>query len=285
MSEASTDPDAASESDGPASRTALPLAVAAGLAVVLAGCGLSGPDDGTPEVPLTVSTTASQRLVRASVGPNAPSASVEQDGVGPEAGVSRSLTLGGTDGDTLVVDFVAFLVADAVLKPGAADQCAGDTACVDLRSSARLVTIPLDGTARPQIRKRVPLGLYDRVSFRLLTAADSNASLLDSLPEIEGNSVVVKGSFNGESFSATRALTGTVDISVTPGLEITESTNAANLTLAAAVSSWYQLSDGTVVDPRQESGRLSTELLEASISAYPDQDGDGEPDGSGPATP
>lgn len=260
--------------------------MAAGLAVVLAGCGLSGPDDGTREVPLSVSTTASQRLVRASVGPNAPSASLDQDAaVGPEAGVSRSLTLGGTDGDTLVVDFVGFLVADALLKPSATDQCAGDTACVDLRSSARLVTIPLDGTVGPQIQKRVPIGLYDQVSFRLLTAADSNASLLDSLPEIEGNSVVVKGSFNGESFSATRALTGTVDISVTPGLEITESTNAANLTLAAAVSSWFQLSDGTVVDPRQESGQLSIDLLEASISAFPDRDGDGEPDSSGPAAP
>lgn len=285
MPESTTDRDAGSDSDGPVSRPVLSVVVAAGLAVVLAGCGLSGPDDGTREVPLSVSTTASQRLARASVGPNAPSASLEPDRVGPEAGVSRSLTLGGTDGDTLVVDFVAFLVADALLKPSATDQCGGDTACVDLRSSARLVTIPLDGTTRPQIQKRVPLGLYDQVSFRLLAAADSNAALLDSLPELEGNSLVVKGSFNGESFSATRALTGSLSISLTPGLEITESTNATNLTLAAAVSSWFQLSDGTVVDPRQESGQLSIELLEASISAFPDRDGDGEPDSSGPASP
>lgn len=285
MSDASTDRNVGSARGGLTLRASLPSAVGAGLAVVLAGCGLSGPDDGTREVPLSVSTTASQQLTRASVSSDSPSVSVQQDEIGAESGVSRSVTLVGTGGDTLVVDYVAFLVGDALLKPGDVDQCGGDTACVDLRSTARLVTVPLDGTARPQIQKRVPLGLYDQVSFRLLTAGDSNAALLDSLPELEGNSVVVKGTFNGQSFSATQALTGTVNITVTPGLEITQSTDAANLTLATAVSSWYQLSDGTVVDPRQESGQLSIELLEASTSGYPDRDGDGEPDSSGPASP
>lgn len=260
----------------PPGRWTAPLAAA--LALALVGCGLSGPEDSSSEIPLSISATASQRLVRASSGP----AARTDLAAGPSAGPSRSITIAGSDGNTLVIDFVAFLVTNARLKPGGAEQCDGDSGCVVLRSSPRLLTVPLDGSTRSQIVKRVGRGLFDEISFRLVTAADSNDALLDSLPEFEGGSLMVRGCYNGEPFSVTRSPSGPVRIPISPGLVIDESTNATNLTLSTAVPSWFELPDGGVLDPREESGRLSTGLIEASTSAFPDRDGDGEPDRTGP---
>lgn len=262
----------------------LPGALALGLAVLLAGCGLSGPEDEGQGVPMAVSTTSSRTLVQASRQGGGPSGVTADAGVFSVPGASRAVTVGGSGGDTLVIDFVALLVDDGRLAPRTVEACGGDSACAHLQSRATGFTIPLDGETRPQLETRVGVGLYDRVSFRLITASASDSALLDSLPEFEGQSILVKGSFNDEPFTVTRDLTGTVEFTITPGLDITESTNATNLTLSTTVTSWYQLADGSVLDPRQATGRLTEELIEASTSAFPDQDGDGEPDRTGPGS-
>lgn len=251
--------------------------LAAAIAVALAGCGLSGPEEAA-DVPLSVSVTTSQRLVRATSGPAAGSGALAD--ADPET--NRSITVSGADGDTLVIDFLAFLATNARLKPGAAQECDGESGCVDLRSSPRLITVPLDGDTRSQIVKRVERGLYDEISFRLVTADASQGSLLDSLPEFEGSSLMIRGRYDGESFVVTRSPTGRVRIPISPGLLIDEATNATNVTLSTAVPSWFELPDGGVLDPRAESGRLTRDLIEASTSAFPDRDGDGDPDRTGP---
>ena len=262
----------------------LPGALALGLAVLLAGCGLSGPEDEGQGVPMAVSTTSSRTLVQASRQGDGPSGVTADAGVFSVPGASRSVTVGGSGGDTLVIDFVALLVDDGRMAPRTVEACGGDSACAQLQSRATGFTIPLDGETRPQLETRVGVGLYDRVTFRLITASASDSALLDSLPEFEGQSILVKGSFNDAPFTVTRDLTGTVEFTITPGLDITESTNATNLTLSTTVTSWYQLADGSVLDPRQTTGRLTEELIEASTSAFPDQDGDGEPDRTGPGS-
>lgn len=263
---------------------AFPFALILGLAALLAGCGLGGPDDDSGDVPVAVSTTSNQALAPTSRQGADPTGVSSDDGATFLAGPGRSVTVTGVDGDSLVVDRVALMVADGRLKPGGAEQC-GDGTCVHLQSGAAAFTVPLDGDTEAQLETRVGLGLYDEISFRLATASASDTALPDTLSDLEGGSVLVQGSFNGESFTLTRDVTGTVRFTLSPGLDITGSMNAANVTLSASVAAWYLLGDGTVLDPRQQSGRLTTGLIESSISAFPDRDGDGEPDRAGPGSP
>lgn len=264
---------------------ALPRSLILGLAALLAGCGLSGPDDEDRDVPVAVSTTSNQALTPAS-RQGADSVGVSSDDGAPfPTGPGRSVTVTGVDGDSLVIDVVALMVHDGRLKPVDAEQCGGDTTCVPLQSEAGAFTIPLDGGTETQLETRVGLGLYDEISLRLVTASASDAGLPDTLSELEGASVLVRGSFNGEPFTVTRDVTGSVRFPLSPALEVTETTAGTNVTLAATVRAWYLLGDGTVLDPRQQSGRLTTGLIESSMSAYPDRDRDGEPDRSGPGSP
>lgn len=264
---------------------AFPLALILGLAALLAGCGLGGPDDDGRDVPVAVSTTSNQALAPTSRQGADPSGVSSDDGASLLPGPGRSVTVTGVDGDSLVIDLVALMVGDGRLKPGGAEQCDGDSTCAQLQSEATAFTVPLDGGTEAQIESRVGLGLYDEISFRLVTASASDTALPDTLSGLEGGSVLVQGSFNGEPFTVTRDVTGTVRFPLSPGLDITGSVNAANVTLSATVTAWYLLDDGTVLDPRQQSGRLTAGLVESSVSAYPDRDGDGEPDRAGPGSP
>lgn len=264
---------------------ALPSALVLGLSALLAGCGLSGPEDDGGDVPVAVSTTTNRALAPTSRQGADPYGVDSDDGASFLAGPGRSVTVTGVDGDSLVVDAVALMVDDGRLKSGDAEQCGGDSTCVHLQSEAAAFTVPLDGDTDAQLEAPVGIGLYDEISFRLVTASASGAAPPDTLSELEGGSILVRGSFNGEPFTVTRDVTGTVRFPLSPGLDVTEAMNATNVTLSATVSAWYLLGDGTVLDPRQESGRLTTELIESTTSAYPDRDGDGEPDRAAPGSP
>lgn len=263
-------------------RGATAPAAALVLLLALGACG-----EGTappPAVPLAISTTVSARVAPASVG-NAGGPAVGAASGDRSLEVSRdasgSITATDSEGNELTVDLALLLVEGIRLRPRGVASC-GDGESCERVNGALLLRVPLDGS----VRSRGPVGqmaatVYEEVQFRLRPATASDTAVVDSFPGLEGSSVLVEGTYNGESFTYTASVSTRAELSISPPMDLSASPSAANLTLSAPVSGWFLGDDQTLVDPRAAGGGVA-EKMATSLAAFPDMDADGNPDPSGP---
>lgn len=258
-------------------RGATAPAAALALLLALGACG-----EGTappPAVPLAISTTVSGRVAPASVGAEGGASGDRSLEVGRDA--SGSITATDSEGNELTVDLALLLVEGIRLRPRGVAACGDGESCERVDGSL-LLRVPLDGS----VRSRGPVGqmsatVYDEIRFRLRPATPSDTAVVDSFPGLEGSSVLVEGTYNGESFTYTAGASTRAEIAISPAMDLSASPSAANVTLAAPVSSWFLGDDGALIDPRTAGGGVA-ERIATGLTAFPDLDADGNPDPSGP---
>lgn len=259
------------------------LVVALGVAAL--GCGDSGTGP-EPAVPLSISTALTQVVSPASVGPaEAPGVSAS---VGASPGPRRTITAVDGAGDTLTVQAAMVLVENMQLHRRGSGDCGSGDACVATDVDRLLLELPTDTTQDVRsvgLVGQIDADVYDEVRYELGLVQASDTAAVDSFPELEGSSMLVKGSFNGTPFTFTSDLETSVAVTLSPVLDVTDSPTATNVTMSAPVPQWFIGPDNTFMDPTSPSNAEAiSQAVAESFTAFPDADADGEPDQSGPVS-
>jgi len=256
------------------------LPLLAFLALTAAACGDSstGPES---EVPLTVSATASGQFAPASAA-DAGTAGVDRS-LRASPDVRAVVTSTDTAGNELTLERAMVVIGAALLRPEGTDSCGAGGSCPQVAAGPFLLEVPLDGsvnTVGPV--GRVPPDVYDAARFQLRLAQASDGAVVDSFPELEGSSVLVQGSYNGSPFTFTFATESVVGLDLAPSLVVEERRAGVNVTIKAEVGEWFVTSEGVLMDPASAAGDVIAASVLQSLTAYPDLDSDGSPDGTTP---
>lgn len=264
------------------------VAVIAALSLAAAGCGDSstGPP---PAVPLAISTTLMQQSAPASVGPaTTPGLSAAEADASLRASrdVRRSVTAVDGAGDTLTLDLAVVLIENIQVHRRGAAECGSGDACVAAELERLLLQLPMDTATDVRsmgLVGQIDADVYDELRFEVGRVQASDTAVVDSFPNLEGASMLIEGSYNGEAFTFTSDLERAVTVTLTPVLDVSDSPTATNVTLSAPVARWFIGSDNTFMDPRS-AGAADTiaRAVAESFTGFPDQDADGEPDRSSP---
>lgn len=256
-------------------------ALVAAVCVAALGCSDSGTGPG-PAVPLSISTTLSQETAPVSIGAaDAPRLS--------RSGVRRTVTAVDGAGDTLRLDLAVIVIEDVQLHRQGAGDCGSGDACVATERSRMLLHLPMDTTQEVRsvgLVGQLDADVYDDIRFELGRVQASDTTAVDSFPNLqEGTSILIEGSYDGQPFTVTSDLVTSVEVTLSPALDVSDSPTATNVTLSAPVSRWFLGSDNTFLDP--EASGAAAEIAESaaqSLSGFPDRDADGRPDRSGPVS-
>jgi hypothetical protein len=210
------------------------------------------------------------------------------------AGPRSSLAVIGTpetfsDGtNTLVVTGVQLVLREIELhRTGVVSECAAalDDDCAELEVGPVLVDLPLGnpGSVRA-FNVALEPGSYDRVEFELhKPSTSSDAAFVAAHPDLDGVSVRVTGTFNGQEFTYTGDFNEEQEFNLVPQLTVTES-GSADLTLYAGLDSWFRNSGGALVDPVSANAGgpnqgLVEQNIKTSLDAFEDENHDGRDDG------
>jgi hypothetical protein len=242
-------------------------------AVTLGACddGSTGPD-GT--VPLSLSLVATSSLPT----------SLQSAGLPP---VARSQTY--DDGtNSLVIDRVAIVVREVELERLFDDDCddiPGNDDCEEFETGPFLLELPLDGSVDQVFSIDVPPDTYDEIEFEIDEAGDDDDEdiILRDNPEMDGASIRVEGTWNGEPFVYTSDLDAEQEIEFLDPLVVAEDSGPLNVTLSLDISGWFRDFNGDLIDPNTANNDgpnedLVEENIENSIEIYEDNDRDGDDD-------
>lgn len=207
------------------------------------------------------------------------------------AGVTSFLVMGSDTlvgaSDTLVLDTVQVVLRKVELKRVEGSACdtlmsdeGKDDGCEEVEAGPVLVNLPLGDTAAQTFSVAIPIGSYDKVEFQVHvpTSDVRDQAFLAAHPEFSGSSIRVVGSFNGQAFVFTTALTAEQELELSPPLTVSD-TGATALTIRTDVSKWF-LNGTTLVDPATAlAGGANADLVQnnirASFRSFHDQDEDG----------
>jgi hypothetical protein len=143
-----------------------------------------------------------------------------------------------------------------------------------------IVNLPLDGSPLTLTELALPQGIYDEFELEIEKAEDDiNVSDSDFRDETGTYSVVVKGTYNGESFTFRSSEDFELELELNPPLELVESESSI-LKVTIDVSSWFTGLSGETLDPNEEANyERINENIENSIEGFEDEnDDDGDDD-------
>ena len=255
------------------------LTVAAALlaGAALAACGDSaGPSAGSGQVSMAVATR--------------PAAAAATTGASASA-VVPPLTL--TDGtNTLVITDVQLVLREIELRRADESACDGSgesgDSCEKLELGPILLELPLGVGAAHVFSAPVAAGTYSEIEFEIHKPSDddaSDAAFRQAHPELDGVSIKVTGSYNGQDFTYTTDLNAEQEIELSPPL-VTSDTSSADLTLLVDLDRWFRDGAGLLVDPAtalsgQANAGLVTDNIRATFRAFEDENHDGSDDHGG----
>lgn len=256
------------------------------LALAAPGCGDSGAE---PEelVTLSISTAASGQQVPTSAVPAPDAAGVApREGAAPADGrdVSAVVAVQDTAGNEATIDGMALVVGSIEIRPAGTSSCEGGGDCVQVADQPLFLPVPLDGsvhTVNPA--GRLEAAPYGGIHLQLRTVEESDGAVVDSFPEIEGASMLLEGTYNDSSFVLAAGSDAPVALDLSSSLDLSGAPSSANITILADSRSWLVSDEGVLMDP--DSSGVAREVADnviESLSAFPDEDADGSPDGSGP---
>ncbi len=257
-------------------RTRNPYLVLLGCSTLVAACsGVGTGPTGGASLVWKVATRA--------VSPPA-AAAVALDVTSPEPGKF-------TDGaNTLVLTRVQLVLREIELRRADRDALCtgqGDDDCAELELQPRLLEVPLSIGPERSFTANVAPGSYGTLEFEIHKPDDgpesgSGSGLLQQHPEFAGVSVRAEGSWNGEPFTFTSAVSAEQETSLDPVLVVGDH-GETELTLFLDLSTWFADGSGSLVDPRTATdGGANQSLLEnnikRSIDVFEDRDDDGRRD-------
>ncbi|MFQ5536839.1 MAG: hypothetical protein ACE5GJ_05240 [Gemmatimonadota bacterium] len=238
------------------------------LAVTLAACGATEP--------------SSPASVHLSVAAPAPGATLRAP-AGMHLGITQD------DGShTLVLNRVAMVLREVELKKALDTDCdvGQEDDCEEFAAGPMVLELPLNGSVQQVVSVQVPPDIYDQIEFDIHKPDDDSPedqAFLQAHPEFVDISILVEGTFDGESFVFTQDLNEEQEIDLVPPLSVAEGSGPLNLTLEVDVTTWFAGVDGTLVDPRTANkGEPNEGLVEfnirRSIEVFEDDDRDGHKD-------
>ncbi len=259
---ASSRPDRA---HAPSRRARLPLAAAILLALAIACSTSVGPLNSNVQVSFATRGAATAAA--------APVARAPTQG---QAALSDTIT----DGThTLVITKAEVVLGDIQLERLGA-TCPTDTSgCEEVSLPPVLVDLPLVPGAQPQFSVQLPVGTYERISFQIhkVTAQDPA-----DLQPLLGRSIHVEGTYDGTPVTFDADLDVGQEITLAPALVVTDTTQAANVTVRMLVGTWFLAPDGTVLNPQTGNAGGANESvilgnIQQSMQAFEDDGQTGEP--------
>lgn len=169
------------------------------------------------------------------------------------------------------------------LDEGDQDQADDNDACDAEALGPILVDLPLNTGAQQQFAIGIQPGTYTAVRFHIHKAnSGSEAPFLADHPEFVGNSIRVTGTYNDVPFVYTTSLNAVQRQRFESPITVDQS-GSTDVTLLVDLSTWFQGTGGTLIDPATAlhggaSEHLVWENIKRSFRAFRDHDHDGHAD-------
>lgn len=252
----------------------LPLASLASVLALAAGCGDSstGPE-GTGRVTFQLATKSSSA---SAIGAETSIAALQ---VGEDVLVitdvqlvARKIKLQQVEGSCPPADLSDEGMADTEDEPD----------CPIVWLAPRLLLAPVTAGAQAVFTVDLPEGTFDQLKLQLHKPSDANADaeFLLANPDFLGVSIKVTGTFNGEPFTFTSALTSVVELELEAPVVVAAETPTA-VTLMVDVESWFLASGGaSLINPIDLDQQFRSQVeqnIRGSFRAFEDEDQDGNP--------
>jgi hypothetical protein len=157
-----------------------------------------------------------------------------------------------------------------------------DDRCEKFITGPLLVDLPLTAGAKQLISVDVDTGSYRKADFFVHKVASSDAQFASDHPDLVGESILVKGTFDGTPFTYTTNIVARQRITLDPPLVVTTA-GATDLTLFVDVSRWFVTRFGDLIDPATAAiGAVNEHLVRQNIKRsfrmFKDKDHDGKED-------
>lgn len=139
-------------------------------------------------------------------------------------------------------------------------------ACTEVTVRPRMLALPVDrGEVRIVDGLPVEPGSYDRLEFDIHVATEEDQGVISQNPQLLGQSVLVRGSFNGNSFAATFDPEVALSLDFPSTVEA-EPGSTSRITLVAEMEDWFRRDDGSLIDPSQvEDGSPTDQAIESRM--------------------
>lgn len=200
--------------------------------------------------------------------------------------------------DALVITKAQLVVARMELvRAGAtctSDDAAGDDDnhgddhdCAELEVAPQVVDLPVNGTMVDALNVALPAGTYSALEAKVRPIRASSgrghgsATFLAAHPELDGVSVLVQGTFNGQPFAFTSDVATGVEQRFDPPLDVSDA--PLNVTVNVDLASWFASGATGLIDPRTagpgtDNARIVAANIKRSFRAFRDDDHDGHDD-------
>jgi len=228
------------------------------------------------------------------------------NGTAPGAGTSVSLTLATnapagaaaapglaaaparatiTDGtNTLVITSARVVLREIEIEPVEAQDCNVEprpAGCEEFEIGPVLLNLPVDGSTSQEVTIDVPAGSYDEVEFDIHVPSDADTAFLAANPGMNGKSIVVEGTYNGDAFVFETNMSQEQEQDLSPPLVVGDGDPATNVTIRFDLSTWFLDQQGNLFDPATASTgepneSVAEENIQNSIKAFEDRDRDGD---------
>jgi hypothetical protein len=197
-----------------------------------------------------------------------------------------------TDGQSneLVITKVEVVLREIELKRLSAPMCddlPGDDDCEKFEAGPVLLDLPLNGSVDQHVTISPDPDTYDEIEFEIhkVTSDEQDAAFRQAHPDMEGKSIRVQGSFNGQPFTYETDLDVEQEFNLAPPLVVASEATSTNVTVLLDVDQWFRDGSGSLVNP--QSGNLGganeslvKENIKQSVEAFEDEDRDGAEDNS-----
>jgi hypothetical protein len=123
----------------------------------------------------------------------------------------------------------------------------------------------------------VPAGTYREIKIVIAPVDAASAGAVAGLADMNGQSVIVDGTFNGKAFS----FQSTIHVKQKQESSITVASggSSSNVTLAIDEKTWFTAQDGSALDPSAAASKSQIEdNIRRSVKAFCDHDRNGEDD-------
>ena len=127
---------------------------------------------------------------------------------------------------------------------------------LDFKTEPQILNLALDGSVNTLHAAEIPIGTYNKVSFRIHKPEDDEDPGDPDFKEgTSGNErfcVVIKGTYEGTAFTFKSRKSTKQRVEIDPPLVIDEEGLEVNVTLTVDVDSWFQDEDGNPLNPLDE---------------------------------
>jgi len=230
----------------------LQIAIAAGLLLIITGCGVSNSDSsGDQSVSVTMRVNNS----------SAPNKLAKMKSVQAVDSLSE----------------VKILVEELEL------ESSFDEDSLDFEVDDLIVNLPLDGSDFELVSATVPEGVYDEFEMEIEHDDDSNVNDPDFINESgdddDGYTVVIKGVYNGENFTYRSEEDFEIEMDLNPPLEVS-SNSSPSIAINIEPLSWFKDSSGNDLDPNDPNNRetIDDNIANSFDAEQEDDDDDNDDD-------